>query len=267
MSNKNKKVGKWRRYEPKRRLLRYLITLIGAVLVVASWRILDIRYNFVDTLPRETRDVFSRMYPPDYTYSTEIINPLVETVHISILGTVLAIILSIPVAYIAASNTSPNLFTLFLGKLIVTVARSVNTIIVALILVAILGPGALAGVLAIGLRSVGFIGKLLAEEIEEIDRSQVEAIRAAGGSRFDMLLYGVVPQIKPAFITISTFRWDINVRGATILGFVGAGGIGLNLINQVNQFRWDAVATILIAILAVVIVSELTSVYLRKKAI
>lgn len=255
----------WERHGRGHRLLRYAFTLIVLITITVSWQLLGIRYNFVEELPREITDVVNRMYPPDYGYAPEIISPLVETINISIVGTGLGIVLSIPVAYIAASNTSPNVVTYSLGKLIVTVTRSVNTVIIALILVAIFGPGVLAGVLAIGIRSVGFIGKLLAEEIEEIERSQQEAIRATGANELEVILYGIVPQIKPGFIAVSIFRWEINVRGATILGFVGAGGIGVNLLTQISRFNWDAAAVILIAIAGVVFVSEFVGWYLRKK--
>nr|WP_267903137.1 ABC transporter permease subunit [Natronococcus pandeyae] len=143
--------------------------------------------------------------------------------------------------------------------------RSVNVIIWALFFVVIFGTGALSGVLAVAFRSIGFVSKLLAEGIEEIDAGQVEAIRAMGGSPLDVVIYGIVPQIKPAFVGVATYRWDINVREATVIGFVGAGGIGVYLDTSINFFQWSNVLTILIAILGIVIISEVVSAYLRKK--
>lgn len=255
----------WEHHTRRERLLRFLALLVAFVVFAWAWQALEIRYEFVLTAPAEVEDLLMRMYPPDVGYSVEIIDPMIETINIAVLGTGLSVLLSVPVAYLAAENTSPNRFTYLLGKFIVTFTRSVSVIIWALVLVVILGPGALAGVVAIGIRSVGFIGKLLAEAIEEIDPAQVEAIRAAGGTGLHTLLYGVVPQVKPAFVGITTHRWDINVRSSTVIGFVGAGGIGAELTAVLDFFRWDAALTILIAILIVVLTSEGISAYLRSK--
>jgi len=130
-------------------------------------------------------------------------------------------------------------------------------------LVTIIGPGVLAGVIAIGLRSVGFCAKLLYEAIEEIDPGQVEAITATGASGAQKLTYGIVPQILPAFAGISVFRWDINIRESTVLGLVGAGGIGLQLDASISTLAWTQVSLILLVILATVIVSEWVSARIR----
>ena len=205
------------------------------------------------------------MYPPDVGYSGEILSPLIETVHIAIIGTALAILMSIPVSLIGAENTTPNRFTFVLGKFIISASRSVNVIIWALGFVIVFGSGALAGTLAIAVRSVGFCSKLIAESIEEIDPGQVEAITATGANPLEAAIYGIVPQIKPAFIGVATYRWDINVRASTIIGFVGAGGIGVELNTSINFFAWGQVLTILLAILGIVIISEVVSAYLRRK--
>jgi len=130
-------------------------------------------------------------------------------------------------------------------------------------LVTIIGPGVFAGVIAIGLRSIGFCAKLLYEAIEEIDPNQVEAVTATGASGEQVLTYGVVPQIMPAFAGISVFRWDINIRESTVVGLVGAGGIGLELNTQIMDLGWASVSVILISILATVLVSEWVSAKVR----
>jgi len=203
------------------------------------------------------------MYPPDVAYTSRIVEPLIETIQIAALGTIGALVLSIPVALLAAENTTPNAATFWLGKLIVTVSRSVNTIIWALFFVVMFGSGPLAGAVAIAFRSIGFLGKLLGEEIEEIDFGQVEAVRASGASQAQVLLYGILPQVKPALVGLSIYRWDINIRDSTVLGFVGAGGIGVQLFRAVNAFAWQSVATVLIVILGVVIATESLSAYTR----
>jgi phosphonate transport system permease protein len=191
----------------------------------------------------------------------------VETVNIATIATGAGVMLSLPVAYIAAQNTTPNVATLWLGRFILVTSRSVNTIIWALLFVAIFGPGALAGILAITFRSLGFLGKLMGEAIEEIDRRPVEALQATGASKGKVILYAIVPQVLPAFWAVSILRWDINIRESTVLGLVGAGGIGLVLQGAIDTFNWQEAATILLAILALVIIGEFISAWLRRQII
>ena len=254
---------RWERFDRRRRISRFVLTLVAAIAVVGSWQFMDIGIVRPETIPREVADLLTRMYPPDVAYTTRIVDPLIETIQIAALGTIGALVLSIPVALLAAENTTPNAATFWLGKLIVTVSRSVNTIIWALFFVVLFGSGPLAGAVAIAFRSVGFLGKLLGEEIEEIDFGQVEAVRAAGASSVQVLLYGILPQVKPALVGLSIYRWDINIRDSTVLGFVGAGGIGVQLFRAVNAFAWQSVATVLIVILGVVVATESLSAYTR----
>ncbi len=255
----------WQRRTPRQRIGRYVLILIAIVAAAISWQLLQINYGYLGTAPEEFMDLINRMYPPNVAYTGEIISPMIETVHIAILGTALAVLMSVPVSLLGAENTTPNQYTFFLGKLIISASRSVNVIIWALVFVIIFGSGALAGTLAIAVRSIGFCSKLIAEAIEEIDPGQVEAITATGANSVIAAIYGIVPQIKPAFIGVATYRWDINVRASTIIGFVGAGGIGVELNTSINFFAWQQVLTILIAILGIVIVSEVVSAYLRRK--
>ena len=255
----------WERRTPRERLLRYVLVLVTVVAAAISWHLLNVNYSYLGSAPQEFMDLVYRMYPPDVGYAGDIVGPLIETVHIAILGTALAIILSIPVALLGASNTTPNKLGFAIGKFLISFTRSVNVIIWALVFVIVLGSGALAGVLAIAVRSIGFCSKLIAESIEEIDPGQVEAIKATGANSVEAAIYGIVPQIKPAFIGVATYRWDINVRASTIIGFVGAGGIGVELNTRINFFQWQAVLTIMLAILGIVIFSEITSAYLRRK--
>ena len=250
---------RWQRFDRRHRLGRFVAGLAAVVTVLVSWQFLAIDFVALDTVPREIADLLTRMYPPDVAYTGEIIDPLIETVHIAALGTAGAIILAIPVALLAAENTTPNAATYWLGKVLVTVSRSVNTIIWALIFVVIFGAGPLAGAVAIAFRSVGFLGKLLGEEIEEIDFGQVEAVRAAGASSTQTLLYGILPQVKPALVGLAVYRWEINIRDSTVLGFVGAGGIGVQLFRAIDAFAWQSVSMMLIAILGIVVISEAVS--------
>ena len=170
------------------------------------------------------------MVPPDWGFIRELWRPIWDTINIATLGTLIAIVLAIPVAYCAARNTTPSVaFVRPIALFIIVSSRSINSLIWALMLVTIIGPGVLAGILAIALRSIGFCAKLLYEAIEEIDESQVEAVRATGAAARKSRLTASCPQVMPAFAGISVFRWDINIRESTVLGLVGAGGIGLPL--------------------------------------
>jgi phosphonate transport system permease protein len=255
----------WERRTPRQRILRYLLVLLVFVAASVSWALLEVNYGYLGSAPEELADLFYRMYPPDVGYTGRIIDPLIETVHIAVLGTALAVVMSIPVSLLGAANTTPNRVGFLVGKFIISFTRSVNVIIWALVFVIIFGSGMLAGVLAVAVRSIGFCSKLIAEAIEEIDPGQVEAVKATGANPLEAAIYGIAPQIKPAFVGVSTYRWDINVRASTIIGFVGAGGIGVELNTSINFFRWQSVLTILLAILGIVIFSEVSSAYLRRK--
>ena len=195
---------------------------------------------------------------------SELGRPIWDTLNIATLGTVIAIILAVPVAYCAARNTTPSVALVRpVALFIIVSSRSINSLIWALMLVTIVGPGVFAGIIAIGLRSIGFCAKLLYEAIEEIDESQVEAVRATGASRAQVTAYGIVPQVLPAFAGISVFRWDINIRELTVLGLVGAGGIGLQLNAAITTLAWTQVSLILIVIIAAVVLSEWISAKVR----
>ena len=221
-------------------------------------------WAFVADAPRQAADIGSRMMPPKLSYLPELMVPLWDTINIATLGTIGGVIMAVPVAFMAARNTTPSQHILRPVALFVIVAsRSINSLIWALLLVAIIGPGILAGIIAIALRSIGFVGKLLYEAIEETDARQVEAVQATGASPAQVVSYGIVPQIMPAFWGISVFRWDINIRESTILGLVGAGGIGLKLNASLNTLSWDGVTMILILILGTVVLSEWVSSRMR----
>jgi len=237
-----------------------------AVLFVLSWQVMtkNTIWLFVEDAPRQAADLLSRAWPPRWSYLDRLWGPLWDTINIATLGTLLGIVLATPVAFLAARNTTPSKLVLRpLALLIIVASRSINSLIWALLLVAIIGPGLLAGIIAIGLRSIGFIGKLLYEAIEEIDEDQVEAVSATGASGAQVMNYGVVPQILPAFAGIAVFRWDINIRESTILGLVGAGGIGLQLQSSLARLAWAEVTVIFIVILVTVVVSEWVSAKVR----
>ena len=256
----------WQRRERGKQLTIWAGWLAGTALFVYCWQLISstTMWVFVWDSPRVAGDIFSRMVPPKWSYLERIWWPLWDTINIATLGTLLAIVLAVPVAFLAARNTTPSATLVRpLALLIIVSSRSINSLIWALLLVSIIGPGIFAGIVAIGLRSIGFIAKLLYEAIEEIDETQVEAITATGARKSQVVAYGIVPQILPAFAGITVFRWDINIRESTVLGLVGAGGIGLQLQGSLNILAWPQVTLILIAIFAAVLVSEWVSARVR----
>ena len=193
------------------------------------------------------------------------LEPLLETIHIATLGTAITILIAFPIAFLAARNTTFNSLTWFIGRLILVTSRSVNTVVWGLLFVAIFGPRPIAGIWAIAFRSIGFMGKLIAEAIEEIDQGVVEAIEATGASKLQVLVYAILPQVLPVIYGTTVYRWDINIRESTVLGFVGAGGIGILLYSSINQFLWQEVALMLLAVFGVVVISEFVSAAVRQK--
>ncbi|MBD3677864.1 MAG: phosphonate ABC transporter, permease protein PhnE [Rhodobacteraceae bacterium] len=256
----------WRRRTTRESLVRWFGWFLGTAVFVYCWQIISASttWFFVWDAPRIADDIWTRATPPKWGYITQLGGPIWDTLNIATLGTLISLCLAVPVAFLAARNTTPSALVIRpIALLIIVSTRSINSLIWALLLIAIIGPGVFAGVVAIAIRSIGFCAKLLYEAIEEIDHSQVEAITATGGSRWQVMAYGIVPQILPAFAGIAVFRWDINIRESTVLGLVGAGGIGLQLSASLNVLAWPQVSLILIVILAAVVISEWVSAKVR----
>ncbi len=256
----------WALRNRRQQLLRWAAWFGGTAVFVYCWQFISdaTTWFFVWDAPRIAGDILGRAMPPRWSYIDQLWLPLWDTLNIATLGTVIALIMAVPVAFMAARNTTPHkvLFR-WPALLIIVSSRSINSLIWALLLVAIIGPGVLAGTIAIALRSIGFCAKLLYEAIEEIDPRQVEAITATGASRWQVMTYAIVPQIMPSFAGISVFRWDINIRESTVLGLVGAGGIGLQMQASLNILAWPQVALILIIIFIAVLISEWVSAKVR----
>ncbi len=260
----------WQKRTTRAQWLIWFGWFVLVAFTVYCWRVMtaDTIWAFVEDAPRQAADLFSRMVPPRWSYIEKLLWPLWDTINIATLGTLLGIFIAVPVAFLAARNTTPSRTLVRPVALFIIVAsRSINSLIWALLLVAVIGPGVLAGILAIGFRSIGFVAKLLYEAIEEIDETQVEAIAATGATRAQVVDYAIVPQVLPAFCGISVFRWDINIRESTILGLVGAGGIGLQLQASLNVLAWPQVTLIFLVILATVFVSEWVSAKVRSAII
>ena len=255
----------WKHRATATQLRNWAAWLIGIAIVSFAWHLISEKtiWFFVQDAPRQAADMGARMVPPKWSYMSQLWKPAWDTVNIATNGTIIAMVIAIPVAFAAARNTTPHLLVRSAALFIIVSSRSVNSLIWALMLVFILGPGILAGTIAIGLRSVGFCAKLLYEAIEEIDQSHVEAIEATGASRVQKIVYGILPQVMPTIAGVGIYRWDINIRESTILGLVGAGGIGLQLSGSLNALAWTQVSMILLVILATVFISEWVSAKVR----
>ena len=258
----------WQRFTPLQRLARFAVYLAVVAAVVVSARTVEIIPEFLYDAPAQMADLLERMWPADTAhYRTGVHAALMETLHIATLGTLLSVVLALPLGLLAARNVTPIPLINYVARLLLVASRSVNSLVWALLFIAVFGPGALAGMLAIAFRSIGFVGKLFGEACEEANRGSIEALRAAGAPWLSVLRYGYWPQVKPAFWALLLLRWDINVRESSVLGLVGAGGIGVALNTAMNLFQWDRVATVLVAIFAVVIAAEIVVTQIRKRLI
>ena len=258
----------WHRFTPGQRLARFVVYLVIVAAIVTAAQTIEIIPEFLADAPEQVADLLTRMWPVDWaSYRTDVHAALVETIHIAALGTLLALILALPVGVLAAHNLVRSTPLNLLAKFILVASRSVNSLVWALLFVGIFGPGALAGTLAIAFRSIGFVGKLVGEALEEAQPGPVEALSAAGAPWRSILLFGYWPQVKPAFWSIALFRFDINVRESAVLGLVGAGGIGMALDAALNLFQWPRVALILLSIFMVVVIAEIVVTQLRRRVI
>lgn len=258
----------WQRFTPLQRMLRLTVWMAIVAAIVQSARHVEIIPEFLYDAPEQMGDLLSRMWPPDAAHYPKTVHAaLMETLHIASLGTLLSLGFAVPLGLLVATNLTRNRLVNLVARILLVSSRSVNSLVWALLFLAVFGPGPLAGTLAIGFRSIGFVGKLLGEAIEQAPRGPIEALEAAGAGWFARIGYGYWPQVKPAFWSIVLLRWDINVRESAVLGLVGAGGIGMVLDTAMNLFQWDRVATVLLAVFAVVVVAEVVVTQVRKRVL
>ncbi|HWI51908.1 MAG TPA: phosphonate ABC transporter, permease protein PhnE [Symbiobacteriaceae bacterium] len=249
----------WRRWAPTFWFLVVVAVVIWAMSGMKSYTV-DWRKALPDTL-----NILKQMVHSDWAYTPTLILKLTETIEMALLGTLLASILAVPFGFLAAKNTGKRLAGL--GKFLLNAIRAFPDVILAIIFIKGVGPGPLAGIMAMGIHSIGMIGKLYAESVEAIDRGPTEAMQSVGANKIQQIWFGVVPQVLPEFSSYALYRFEINSRAATILGIVGAGGIGTDLIFAIQQRVWSRVGIILIGIIVVVTVIDVGSGWLRKKLV
>ena len=208
--------------------------------------------------------LLGEMLPPDFSRFPQWIAPIVDTLAMSVAGTAMAIGLSLPLCFLAARNTTPHPVAFHIARTLLNVARAIPELILGMILVAAVGFGKLPGTLALGLHSVGMVGKFFAEAIELSDPAPVEAARSVGATGPQVIVHSILPQVFPQMADVTFYRWEYNLRASMVLGAVGAGGIGLEIISALRILQYQQVSALLIVVLVMVTLVDSLSNYLRK---
>lgn len=210
-------------------------------------------------------DLLRQMFPPDWSYGLTLGKAVVETLQIGIIATIVSGMLALPLAFLAAKNVSPHAAIYYPVRLVLTMFRGVSELIWALLLVVAVGLGPFAGVIALIIFCVGVIGKLLAEAIEAVDPGPLEAMTAAGASRWKVFLYGAWPQVMPMYLSYCLYYWDHNTRSAVVLGFVGAGGVGYTLFFNISTYYFEKATMAMIVLIAMIVVIDRICLWLRSR--
>jgi phosphonate transport system permease protein len=244
--------------------LRGVLWTGAAIYLAFALGTLDIEWNRVaDGLPRGQR-FLAAFFPPDFASRwSAIVDGVLESLWMTVTSTVVGVLISIPVGLGAARNLAP-LPVYLVCRGIVALSRTFPEIILAIFFVKVFGFGPFAGFLALSVATVGFYAKLMAEDIEDMDPGQAEAVRATGASWFQWLNYAVQPQVMPRMIGLALYRFDINFRESAVVGIVGGGGIGATLLTAFDRYEFDAAAAILLIIIAIVMAVEYSSGWVRR---
>ena len=243
------------------------VFLLSIVLLLTLVSI-DLEINFISLFSNSLNyftDILARMLPPDFSDFNLLFFSMVETIEIAILGTFIAIVLSIPLALLSARNLAPNIFIFFIARIITVFFRAIPEFIIAMILVIAIGFGAMPGVLALGIHTMGFLAKFYAEDIEHINKGPVEALESSGASKRQVISFAIIPQIIQSFVANNLYILDRNIRMATMLGIVGAGGIGYELQSAFRMFEYPKVSAIIIIIFVTIFIIDNISSYIRSK--
>jgi phosphonate transport system permease protein len=239
--------------------------LAAAALFVQSWLVVQARPQDLVTGAHGMADIISRSLPPAFDQFVPNLWPVLETIDLAIFGTVFGVLLAFPLAILAAANVTPARPLYFASRALIGITRAVPDLVWALLFVTAVGLGPFPGALALAVHSVGMLGRLFAEVIEDMDMGPVEALTLTGAGRLQVFSHAVVPGVLPSLLGISLFRFDENLRSSLVLGFVGAGGIGFQLLTAMNLFQYQTVSFLLIITFALVAGAERISAFLRNK--
>jgi len=264
IDNKTKHLEKHLKSQWTWRTYTFIFSLLAALIFV----VIDLEINFIKLFSDSSKyfiDILNRMLPPDFSNFKGLIYAMFETIEIAFLGTFIAIILSIPVGLFSARNLAPNYLVFLIARIITIFFRAIPEFIIAMILVIAVGFGAIPGVLALGLHTMGFLAKFYAEDIEHVNKGPIEALKSSGASKRQIIAFAVVPQIIPSFVANNLYILDRNIRMATMLGIVGAGGIGYELLSSFRMFEYPKVSAIIIIIFITIFIIDHLSSLIRSK--
>lgn len=256
---------------PRSRMLHWLIAIITIALII--WSCTGIDFGGIKSSAGQIAGaIISGVFHPDWSYvwngtGEDLISQLWDTICIAFLGTFISAVISLPFAFWAANTKHKKWYLSRSGKVVLAVIRSFPEIVLALMFIKAVGPGSAAGVFALGFHSVGMLAMLFSEAIESLETDPNEAIASAGGSKWNIITFATMPNLMPALISNTLYRFDVSVRSASILGLVGAGGIGYPLIIALQYREWNRVGIILLGIIVMVIVIDWISGAIRKRLV
>lgn len=245
--------------------LRSVLVVLGLALVVQALFVVHARPQDLVTGFHGMLDLVRRATPPDFSQLPATVWPTLETLDIALFGTVFGIILAVPLSILAASNVTPSRWMYYLSRGIIGFARAVPDLVWALLFVTAVGLGPFPGGLALAVHSIGMLGRLFAETIENMDMAPIDALSLTGASRLQVFTHGVLPTVLPALTGIGLYRLDENIRSSLVLGFVGAGGIGFQLLTAMNLFEYRQVSLLLIITFVIVLLAERLSAVCRER--
>ncbi len=254
-------------FEEHRRWVRsamHVVVMIPLIVVCFYYVGLLDQQRLVQGVP-SILSLMRESIPPDFSNATSWARPLLDTLAMSIAGTFIAVVISLPLGFLGARNTSPHPVVYQLARSILNGLRSIPELIMGILFVAAVGFGALPGVLALGFHSVGMVGKFFAEAIEHVAEGPIEAVNAAGATPMQVIMHGFLPQVLSQMADVSIYRWEYNFRASTVMGMVGAGGIGLELMGSLRLMRYQEVSALLSVILLMVTIVDRLGAHMRQR--
>jgi phosphonate transport system permease protein len=244
--------------------IRCVSMILGIAIIVQAFIVVQARPQDLITGIHGMADLIRRAMPPDFSQLPSTFWPTLQTVDIALFGTLTGVIIALPLALLAAANMTPSRFAYYVARGIIGFTRAVPDLVWALLFVTAVGLGPFPGALALGVHSVGMLGRLFAETIEQMDMAPIHALELTGARRIQVFSHGIVPGILPSLLGISLYRLDENIRSSLVLGFVGAGGIGFQILTAMNLFQYQEVSLLLIIIFVIVLGAERISAKLRE---
>ena len=241
--------------------------IIAVLVLVIFWALKMTEFDFMVIIERFTKmlDLLKKIFQPDWEFFPKVIGPLLDTIKMSILGTVIGCAVALPVSILASSNINPNVPTVSICRFVLALIRTLPTLVIALVCALIFSLGTFSGTVAIAIFTFGVVAKMLYESIETIDMGPFEAMEALGGNKFEAFWSACVPQILPVYLSHCLYCFEMNIRASAILGYVGAGGLGITINERIGWRDYESLGTVMLTLCVVVTFIEFFSAYLRKK--